>query len=110
MKKNIVKENDGAVKDVNTGKALSIGDIVRVGGLVGEYQIGVKMSEGRPFLMPYSNGTADKEHLIYLTSLSEIHLELVDRFSNTDGGFMSEGAIKDALRTTVRKSIKNKKK
>lgn len=106
-KKKIVKEN--GVKDKNTGESLSIGDVVKVDGLEGDYQVLIRMSEGRPFLVPYIDGKAITSHKIYMTSIVNPQFEKVGKFSDTQGGFMSENVIKDALRSTVKKKLLTKK-
>ena len=51
-----ITENDGAVKDKNTGENLNIGDVVKVDGFEGTYQVAVNMSIGRPYLTPFDMG------------------------------------------------------
>ena len=84
--------DETAIEDVKTGRRLSIGDVVKAEGLSGEYQIGMRISEGRPFLMPFSLNSkrANPYHRIYITALHNPKLESVLSYSDTDGGFIGE--------------------
>lgn len=89
---NISENNEESLADTGNGENLNVGDVVTVGGLVGEYQVGVNYSENKPYLMPYDTITkkANSTYKIYLTSLVNPQLKKITSFSDTDGGFMSE--------------------
>ena len=89
-----LNEND-PIQDVEDGSNLSIGDVVTVDGLEGEYQIMVKYSEGKPFLMPFdmTNKKPIHTHRIFLTALNQPQMKKVLSFSDTGGGFMSENDL-----------------
>lgn len=89
------------IQDAKTGRQLSIGDVVKVEGLSGEYQIGMKTSEGEPFLMAFSLNSkrANPYHRIYLTALNNPKFEIVLSYSDTDGGFVSENKRNESNKT-----------
>ena len=98
QKKVKIKENEvDAVIDTKTGTNLSIGDVVTVDGLSGEYQVGMKFSEGRPFLMAFSMNSkrANPYHRIYISALNNPKLTKILDYSDTDGGFMGENINED---------------
>ena len=84
--------DETSIQDIKSGRQLSIGDVVNAEGLSGEYQVGMKVSEGKPFLMPFSMSSkrANPYHRIYLTALSNPRLQTILHYSDTEGGFMGE--------------------
>lgn len=92
---NNVNENDEGIVDSKTGQKLNIGDVVVVNGLDGEFQIGIKPLEGKPFLVPFNMETKKPTmgHKIYLTSLNNLEMEKVLSFSDTSGGIFNEGEL-----------------
>lgn len=95
IKKLKVQENEEPVSDKNSGKSLNIGDVVTVDGIEGEFQVGVKRVEGKPFLMPFDMSTkkANPHFKIYLTTINSPNLTKVLDFSETEGGFMFENSV-----------------
>lgn len=101
--KKIDKQNenltpDKPIKSDQEGVNLNIGDVVTVDGLIGEYQIGTKSFERKPFLMPFDmvNKKPIQTHIIYLTSLNNPKMNKVLSFSDTEGGFMNENTIENS--------------
>ena len=92
LKKVKISEDEEPFSDTDTDERLNIGDVVTVEGIEGNFQIGVKYSEKKPFIMPYdiNNKKSDPRFKIYLTSLTNPIFKKVLSYSETDGGFMNE--------------------
>lgn len=83
--------HEDSIKSVD-GQFLSIGDVVKVEGLDGEYQIVVSGSGKAPFLLPHKGNKTDlKAEPISLKP--GMKFNKTKRFSDTDGGFMAEDEI-----------------
>lgn len=91
IKTGVSENEDEPVTDTGGGN-LSIGDIVNINNIEGNYQIGISHSEGKPFLMPFDIKIKkpNTEYKIYITSLKDPSFTKVMSFSDTQGGFMSE--------------------